>query len=86
MKHQIARIPVQNSFCESCKSVIQRKLTKIRDISNVRLYPEESLVVFNFLRANELSDVLNVLTEMGYPEKGEPIDPEVLLKSKLCLC
>lgn len=86
MKHQIARIPVQNSFCESCKSVIQTKLTQIRDISNVRLYPEESLVVFNFFRANELSDVLNALTEMGYPEKGEYIDPDVLLKSKLCFC
>ncbi len=86
MKHQIARIQVQNNFCESCKSVIQKKLTKIRDVSNVQLYPQESLVVFNFLRANELSDVLNALTEMGYPETGERINRDMLLKTKVCLC
>jgi hypothetical protein len=86
MKHQIARIPVQNSFCELCKTTIQTKLSKIRDVSNVRLYPQESLVVFNFFKANELSNVLNALTEMGYPEKGEQIDHEIFLKSKLCLC
>jgi hypothetical protein len=74
MKHQIARIPVQNSFCELCKNKIQTKLSKISDVSNVRLYPQESLVVFNFFKANELSNVLNALTEMGYPEKGEQIN------------
>ena len=86
MKHQIARIPVQNSFCELSKTTIQTKLSKIRDVSNVRLYPQESLVVFNFFKANEVSNVLNVLTEMGYPEKGEQINHEVFLRSKLCLC
>lgn len=85
MKHQIARIHVQNNFCESCKSSIQGKLTKIRDVSNVRLYPKESLVVFNFFKANELSDVLNALTEMGYPEKGERINQDII-ESKMCLC
>ncbi len=86
MKHQIARIQVQNNFCHQCKSSIQTKLTEIRDVSNVRLYPEESLVVFNFMKANELSDVLNALTEMGYPETGEKVNQDMLLKSKMCLC
>ncbi|NHF58323.1 hypothetical protein FK220_003150 [Flavobacteriaceae bacterium TP-CH-4] len=86
MKQQIARIQVQNNFCERCKSSIQTKLTKIRDVSNVRLYPKESLVVFNFFRANELSDVLNALTEMGYPEEGERINRDTLLRSKWCMC
>jgi len=86
MKQQIARIPVQNNFCERCKNSIQIKLAKIRDVSNVRLYPKESLVVFNFFRANELSNVLNALTEMGYPEKGEKIPQDILIKPKVCLC
>ncbi len=86
MKHQIARIQVQNNFCHECKRGIQTKLTEIQDVSNVRLYPEESLVVFNFIKANELSNVLNALTEMGYPETGERIAHDTLVKSKMCLC
>ncbi|WP_350284461.1 cation transporter [uncultured Croceitalea sp.] len=67
----IARIPVQRSFCGRCSDRIKEALSAISDISNVNLYPMDALVVFNFVSANEISKVLNVLTELGYPEKGE---------------
>lgn len=86
MKAQIARIPVQNKFCTKCKNSILHKLKEIQDISNVRLYEKESLVVFNFFRANELSNVLNALTEIGYPEVGERLNDSYRMELKLCQC
>jgi len=86
MKAQIARIPVQNKFCTTCKNTILNKLKEIQHISNVRLYEKESLVVFNFFRANELSNVLNVLTEIGHPEVGERLNDSYRVELKLCKC
>lgn len=70
-KRTIARVEVQRSFCENCGLRIRQELLKIQDVSNVVVYPQSALVVFSFFRANELSQVLNVLTELGYPEVGE---------------
>ena len=70
-KTNLARIPVQQSFCIGCAGKIKEALSAIEDISNVHLYPGEALVVFNFVRANEISQALNVLTDLGYPEEGE---------------
>ncbi len=71
MKTNLAKISVQQSFCNGCAAKIKDALLTIQDISNVSLYPEESLVVFNFVRANEISQALNKLTDLGYPEEGE---------------
>jgi len=86
MKTQLARIQVQNRFCAGCKSTIKAKLAEIKSISNIELYVSDSLVVFNFLKANELSDVLNVLSEMGHPEIGERFNNSNGAVSKICLC
>ena len=66
-----ARIEVQNPFCQRCLDGIKNKLQGIDDVINVNLYPKSSLVIFNFIKATKLSEVLNVLSEIGYPEKGE---------------
>ncbi|MDT0607772.1 cation transporter [Croceitalea rosinachiae] len=86
MKTQLARIQVQNAFCTNCKNSIKSRLSDIKSISNIQLYVTDSLVVFNFLRANELSDVLNVLSEIGHPEIGERYSGTNQVTSKLCLC
>ncbi|GMN09033.1 hypothetical protein MTsPCn9_05110 [Croceitalea sp. MTPC9] len=86
MKTQLARIQVQNRFCTRCKNLIEAKLSEINHVSNIRLYAKESLVVFNFFRANELSDVLNVLSEIGYPEIGERIAVTCQPSPKACFC
>ena len=84
METNLAKIPVQQSFCSSCADTIKAALLKIQDISNVYLYPKDALVVFNFVRANEISQALNVLTAMGYPEEGEIVDNNSNIP--LCSC
>jgi len=66
-----ARIEVQDSFCDVCSIGIKKELQEINDVKNIHLYPKESLITFNFMKVNNLSTVLNVLTEIGYPEIGE---------------
>lgn len=68
-----ARIEVQRPFCDGCSVGIKKELLLIEDISDVRLYPKDSLVTFNFLKINKLSSALNKLSDIGYPEKGERI-------------
>ncbi len=84
MKTGFAKIELKKSFCTQCSVKIRRKLQMIDDISNVRLYPTDSLVIFNFIKANELSDALNLLTDLGYPPKGDKIDCLSLVKACSC--
>lgn len=74
IKSGFAKIPVQNSFCTECSKKIKTELLKIRDIKNVYLFPIDSLVIFSFVKANELSRALNTLTALGYPTKGDSIN------------
>ncbi len=73
MKTGFAKIPVQQSFCARCSIRIRKELLEISNISNVQLYPADSMVIFNFIKANEVADALNVLTSLGYPPKGDKI-------------
>lgn len=84
MKLSLAKIPVQNSFCGNCSTQIKTELLKIHDITNVQLYPSDSLVVFSFVKANELAMALNMLTALGYPPKGDRIANKHSLP--LCSC
>ncbi|MFS4446888.1 hypothetical protein [Maribacter sp. 2307UL18-2] len=84
MKTGFAKIPVQRSFCDGCSTKIGQELLKIANITNVRLYPTDALVIFNFKRANEVSDALNTLTALGFPPQGEKIRQTPL--SITCAC
>lgn len=79
-----AKIEVQQSFCNNCSVCIKKELQIIEDVKNIRLYPKESLITFNFIKADKLSAVLNTLSKLGYPEKGERVN-NVFQKS-LCGC
>ncbi len=81
----LARIEVQQSFCYDCSVRIKKELQEIEAITDVQLYPLESLVTFNFKRANTLSNALNVLSEIGYPEKGERLFKKQFSNS-VCNC
>ncbi|MFD0861567.1 hypothetical protein ACFQ1M_05070 [Sungkyunkwania multivorans] len=69
----LAKIFVQNTFCNQCTTTIKNKMVQEQEVRNVILYPSDSLVVFNFKRANQLSGVMNMLTALGYPPKGDRI-------------
>ncbi|GGI56424.1 hypothetical protein [Winogradskyella haliclonae] len=79
-----AKIEVQQRFCKNCSVCIKKELQVIENIKNVRLYPKESLITFNFIKADKLSAALNVLSKLGYPEKGERIEEE--FSKSLCSC
>jgi len=79
-----ARIEVQQRFCDGCSVCIKNELQEIDDINNVRLYPKESLITFNFTKAYKLSTVLNRLSEIGYYEVGETASKQQLLE--ICSC
>lgn len=81
----LARIPIQQNFCENCSVRIKKGLKEINGITNIRLYPEESLVCFNFMSANTLSIALNILYDIGYTEKGDKSFIERLSNSN-CGC
>lgn len=80
-----ARIEVEDSFCDSCSTCIKNGLQEIKEIKNINLYPKESLITFNFMKVNNLSTVLNVLTDMGYREKGERYSKQACSKL-VCDC
>lgn len=73
MKTGFAKIPVQQSFCTRCSIRIRQELLEIGNITHVRLYPADSLIIFHFIKANEVADALNVLTALGFPPKGDKI-------------
>lgn len=81
----MARIEVQQRFCKNCSVCIKEELQEIDDVKNVRLYPKESLITFNFMKANKLSEVLNRLSKIGYPEKGERL-LEAQFSNSVCGC
>ncbi|MBC2844397.1 cation transporter [Winogradskyella flava] len=77
LKEQIisnARIEVQQSFCDFCSIDIKKALQEIEAIKNIRLYPKDSIVTFNFTSPHKLSTALNTLSAIGYCEKGEVVD------------
>ncbi len=73
MRSGIAKIPLQNSFCERCAEIIKRRIIEAQNLQEVLLFPEESLIVFNFKWANQVSEVLNILTRLGYPPVGDEV-------------
>jgi copper chaperone CopZ len=85
MRTGIARIIVKNTFCTDCVTAIKKKVMEVKNVMNVNLYPSDSLVVFSFNNANQISEVLNILTSLGYPPKEDLITAENLM-SPICNC
>ncbi len=86
MKASLARIYVQNSFCSNCIHTIKEKITNRMDgMNQIQLYPLESLIVFPFTAANQVSEMINTLIDIGcYPE-GET-DSKSLFEIPYCSC
>ncbi len=85
METNLARIFVQNKFCTHCVDKVKTKMMEVQNISNVIVYPQDALVVFNFKRANQVSEVLNTLTSLGYPPLGDAMEKNNY-QTPLCEC
>jgi len=84
IKTTVARIEVQPCFCNVCCGFIKREIQEIDEVNNVRFYPKESLITFNFTNAHKLSTVLNILSENGYYERGEQVVNAKLHSACVC--
>jgi hypothetical protein len=85
MQISLARIFVQNSFCAQCVDTVKTKILEVQHVSNVIMYPSDSLVVFNFNKANQLSEVLNTLSILGYPPLEDTVENHHS-ETPLCTC
>ncbi len=85
MKTSLARIFVQNPFCKGCISQLKNELLQVENIQHVRFFLKDALVVFNFNKANQVSEVMNILLAAGYPPKGDMISNDFKTKAT-CSC
>ncbi len=64
-------IPIQNLKCANCATELKRKVLQLKNISSVFIYNDYSYVSFNHKSMNDLSNVENLLTLLGFPPVGE---------------
>lgn len=82
----MARIEINETFCKTCSLKIKNRLQNNNTVKNIKVYPENSLITFNFTSANELSNALNTLSEMGFTEKGDKNCKSKLFAISSCEC
>ncbi|HLV69637.1 MAG TPA: heavy metal-associated domain-containing protein [Xanthomarina sp.] len=58
---------VQNLKCGSCAHSIARKLSEIKNISDVQINIEESKISFKYIKEDDAFLVKEKLKKMGYP-------------------
>ncbi|MEW7278667.1 heavy metal transporter [Aquimarina sp. 2201CG1-2-11] len=64
-------IPIKNLKCINCAMVLKNKILQLKNISNVFIHKDYSYISFNYKYANDLSNVENLLTYMGFPPEDE---------------
>lgn len=60
-------ITVQNLKCGGCANTITAKLSRIENISDLKVDVENSAISFGFKRIKEVALVKDKLKSMGYP-------------------
>lgn len=86
MNPNIARISVQRAFCNQCAVTIKSELKKIIDDCHLMIYHLDALIVFNYHRAHQVSDVLNTLCALGYPPQGDQTEIRSVCNPNTCTC
>jgi len=85
MKTSLARIFVQNPFCKGCISSLEKKVLQVDNVKHVRFFMKDSLIVFNFNRVNQVSEVMNILLTAGHPPQGDIVSNDFKINSH-CNC
>ena len=68
MKHSIK---IQNLKCSGCANTITKKLNKMKDITEVSVDNETSIVSFVAADDSRLDEVKRELSSLGYPALNE---------------
>ena len=66
-----ATITIQNLKCGGCANTIITKVSAIKNISNVSVDLETSVVIFEATSEEDINIVKVKLAAIGYPEEGE---------------
>jgi len=64
-------ITVQNLKCHGCANTITTQLSKIDGVQNVSVNNDTDEVSIDYTTEEQLSDVIQSLTKMGYPAVGD---------------
>ena len=73
-------ISIQNLKCGGCANTIIKKISTLKNVSEVNVHVEDSTVTFTSSSENEIETVKNKLAALGYPAEGE--NNSVISKAK----
>ncbi len=73
-----ATIIVQNLKCGGCARTITNKLSELENISEVQVFPNTSMVSFEYQDSSDALNIKDKLKDLGYPS----IDSKNTLASK----
>jgi len=60
---------IQNLKCNGCANTITKGIQSIQGITEVRVQVEDSIVSFESVNSESISQVITKLSKMGYPEQ-----------------
>ena len=64
-------IKIQNLKCGGCANTIIKKISAIKNVTNVSVNVDDSTVTFDSPSQDEITIVRNKMTVLGYPAEGE---------------
>lgn len=65
------QILVQNLKCGGCASTITKQLSLLKDVKNIQVNPQTSMVAFEYDIEKTLFEVEDRLKQLGYPAEGD---------------
>ena len=66
-----AIINIQNLKCGGCERTIVNELSKLENITEVLVNHEFGSVNFEYIVSDDLDEVKEILSKLGYPPHGE---------------
>ena len=67
-------ITVQNLKCGGCVNTITTKLSEIKNIQDIQVLPEASVVYFQYQDIEDVFKVKEKLKKLGYPAINEKVN------------
>jgi len=64
-------LQIQNLKCGGCANTIITKLSEVKDISNVNVDVDLSIVTFEHINENDIDKAVEKLASLGYPVEGD---------------
>ena len=66
-----ALLEIQNLKCNGCANTIITKLSDLKGIQDVKVDNETNAVTFDYENQGNLTETIDLLSKLGYPEVGD---------------